>query len=91
MNIERTREKKAEQEFYYYSKQWYEEFKQIRESHKGRIVKIYAEIEDGSTYPVTSLVYPLRADRLIDSPAHAARFVSLIEYKSTKLDIDTRK
>ena len=55
----------------------------IRASHKNRLVKIFAETDDreASVYkPVCSLVSPMIADRLIDTPLHAARFVSLIPF-----------
>src|SRR5690606_33786066 len=80
LNLERTREKKCEQEFFYYTKQWYNEFIEIRESHRDRVLKLYAETEDGSTMPVTHFVEPIRAERILDSPYHAARFVSLIQF-----------
>lgn len=43
-------------------------------------MKIYAETEDGNYKPVSSLVQPLKTNRLIDSPLHAARFTSLIPF-----------
>jgi len=49
-----------------------------------RLVKIFAEDEWGGHRPGCSYVTPLSAGRLLDSPRHAARFVSLIPY--TKLD-----
>lgn len=56
----------------------------IRHSHKTRLVKIFAESDerDTSIYkPVCSLVQPMIADRVgIESPKHAARFVSLIPF-----------
>ena len=81
VNIEKNRETQAEREFYIYSKQWYEEYQQIRESHKSRVVKLYAEAENGNTRPVVAFVTPLRADRLLDSPSTAARFVSCIAHE----------
>ena len=81
LSIERNRDLQAEREFYMYCKQWFEEFSQIRDSHKRRIVKLYAETEDGSSIPVVSFLMPLRADRMINSPSEAARFVSLFAYE----------
>ncbi|KAF0975031.1 hypothetical protein FDP41_005784 [Naegleria fowleri] len=81
LSIERNRDLQAEREFYMYCKQWFEEYCQIRESHKRRVVKLYAEIEDGSSVPVVSFISPLKADRLINSPSEAARFVSLFAYE----------
>ena len=56
----------------------------IRNSHKNRLVKIFAETDDreASVYkPVCSLLQPMQADRLLDTPLHAARFVSLIPFQ----------
>lgn len=90
-NIEKTRKTKAEREFYLYSKQWFEEFRQIRPSHKNRVVKIYAECEAGGMKPVTSFVYPLKANRLIESPLEAARFVSLLGYEKNDTSMESSK
>jgi len=55
----------------------------IRHSHKNRLVKIFAESDDREACvykPVCSMVSPMIADRLLDTPLHAARFVSLIPF-----------
>jgi len=67
-----------------YAHDWWNDFKSIRPSHKTRLVKIFAETDDreSSVYkPVCALVSPMMADRLLDSPLHAARFVSLIPFQ----------
>lgn len=58
----------------------------IRNSHKTRLVKIFAETDDreASVYkPVCSLIQPMIADRVgnLETPLHAARFVSLIPFQ----------
>ena len=66
-----------------YAHDWWNDFKTIRQSHKNRLVKIFAETDDreSSVYkPVCSLIGPMIADRLLESPLHAARFVSLIPF-----------
>jgi len=45
------------------------------------MVKIYAENEEGTFIPVTSFLKPIANVHGIDSPFHAARFVSLIPFK----------
>jgi centrosomal protein CEP76 len=48
------------------------------------LVKIFAETDDreNSVYkPVCTLVSPMLADRIVESPNHAARFVSLIPFQ----------
>lgn len=67
-----------------YANEWWNDYKLIRNSHKTRLVKIFAETDDreASVYkPVCSLVQPMIADRLLDTPLHAARFVSLIPFQ----------
>ena len=47
-------------------------------------MKIFAETDDreASVYkPVCSLIWPMLADRLLETPLHAARFVSLIPFQ----------
>ena len=48
------------------------------------MVKIFAETDDreASVYkPVCTLIAPMMADRILESPLHAARFVSLIPFE----------
>jgi centrosomal protein CEP76 len=80
-------EQKYDQEtlhkFLDYSNNWWAEYKEIRPSHKQRLVKIFAETDDreANVYkPTCSLIQPMYADRILDSPLHAARFVSLIAF-----------
>lgn len=72
------------QRFLDYAHDWWVDFKAIRSSHEKRLVKIFAETDDreASVFkPVCSLVAPMMADRLLESPLHAARFVSLIPFQ----------
>ena len=78
---ERSRSAEREHLFLAYAKQWWREFLQMRSSHSNRLVKIFAQDENGVHRFACSYVYSLQAGRLIDSPRHAARFVSLIEYE----------
>ncbi|XP_071091691.1 centrosomal protein of 76 kDa-like isoform X1 [Haliotis cracherodii] len=78
LDLERSRQAEKERLFLVYAKQWWKEFLQIREAHKDRLVKIFAQDENGTNRPVCSYVKPLRAGRLLDTPRQAARLVSLI-------------
>ncbi|PFX21677.1 Centrosomal protein of 76 kDa [Stylophora pistillata] len=80
-NLEHSRIAERERLFLVYAKQWWREFLQIRASHSNRLVKIFAQDECGTNRPVCLFVCPLRAGRLLDSPRHAARFVSLLGYE----------
>lgn len=71
--------------FFEYTTEWWRDYKQIRPNHDRRLVKIFAETEDGSQQPVCTLVQPLKCNRLLDSPLHAARFVSLIPMERLEL------
>ena len=83
IGLERKFEQESIQKFLEYANSWWNDYKTIRTSHKTRLVKIFAETDDreSSVYkPVCSLIQPMIADRLIDTPLHAARFVSLIPF-----------
>eukprot|EP00741_Cyanophora_paradoxa_P012378 tig00020610_g11960.t1 len=78
LQAERAREGEAERRFYAYARAWWKDYLQVRPQHTVRLCKIFAPSEDGAQRPVVSFVRPLRAGRLLDSPRHAARFVSLL-------------
>lgn len=64
--------------FFTYSKRWWNEYRSIHPTFRRRLVKIFGENELGEFHPVVSYVTPLVTNRAIDSPAEAARFVSLL-------------
>lgn len=80
LNLEKSRLSERERLFLAYSKQWWREYLQIRQSHGNRLVKIFAQDENGVHKHACSFVEPLRGGRLIDTPRQAARFVSLTAY-----------
>ncbi|XP_064164700.1 centrosomal protein of 76 kDa [Anguilla rostrata] len=77
-SLERKRTAEKERLFLVYAKQWWREFLEIRPSHQTKLVKIFAQDENGVNRPVCSYVRVLRAGRLLDGPRQAARFVSLL-------------
>nr|XP_056710274.1 centrosomal protein of 76 kDa isoform X2 [Euleptes europaea] len=79
--LERQKTAEKERLFLVYAKQWWREYLQIRPSHNTRLVKIFAQDENGVNRPVCSYVRPLRAGRLLDTPRQAARFVSVLGYE----------
>lgn len=81
LGLEKQRCAERERLFLVYAKQWWKEYLQIRPAHSQRLVKIFAQDEGGGSHPVCAYVRPLRAGRLLDSPRHAARFVSLIPFE----------
>jgi centrosomal protein CEP76 len=90
INIEKKYEREIAHSFFEYSNEWWKDYKQIRAGHDKRLVKIYAESEDGTYKPVVSLVQPLKTNRMIDSPLQAARFVSLIPFERSENPGGTR-
>uniref|UniRef100_A0A673HZD4 Centrosomal protein 76 n=1 Tax=Sinocyclocheilus rhinocerous TaxID=307959 RepID=A0A673HZD4_9TELE len=82
LNQSLERQKTAEKErlFLVYAKQWWQEFdpREIRPSHQSKLVKIFAQDENGVNRPVCSYVRVSRAGRLLKSPWQAVRFVSLL-------------
>ena len=81
LSVERSRCAERERLFLVYAKQWWKEYLQIRQAHAQRLVKVFAQDENATNRLVCMYVRPLRAGRLLDSPRHAARFVSLIGYE----------
>ncbi|XP_019346146.1 centrosomal protein of 76 kDa isoform X4 [Alligator mississippiensis] len=79
--LERQKTAEKERLFLVYAKQWWREYLQIRSSHNTRLVKIFAQDENGINRPVCSYIRPLRAGRLLDTPRQAARFVSVLGYE----------
>lgn len=77
-SLERQKTAEKERLFLVYAKQWWREFLEIRPSHQSKLVKIFAQDENGVNRPVCSYVRVLRAGRLLESPRQAARFVSLL-------------
>lgn len=77
-SLERQRTAEKERLFLVYAKQWWREFLEIRPSHQSKLVKIFAQDENGVNRPVCCYVRVLRAGRLLESPRQAARFVSLL-------------
>ncbi|CAB1321411.1 unnamed protein product [Coregonus sp. 'balchen'] len=77
-SLERQKTAEKERLFLFYAKQWWREFLEIRQSNQAKLVKIFAQDENGVNRPVCSYVRVLRAGRLLESPRQAARFVSLL-------------
>ena len=75
-----VQKQELQRQFFQYSRIWWKEYTDINPSFKNRLVKIFAEDEWGGHKPVCYFVQPLIGGRVIDSPRHAARFVSLIPY-----------
>ncbi|XP_054637858.1 centrosomal protein of 76 kDa isoform X1 [Dunckerocampus dactyliophorus] len=80
-SLERQRTAEKERAFLVYAKQWWREFLEIRSSNESKMVKIFAQDENGINRPVCSYVRVLRAGRLLESPRQAARFVSLLAHE----------
>lgn len=81
LTLERQKTAEKERLFLVYAKQWWREYLQIRPSHSSRLVKIFAQDENGVNRPVCCYVRPLRAGRLLDTPRQAARFVNVLGYE----------
>lgn len=70
----------AGRSFYLYAKSWWDAYgaRDGRRLGDRSGVKLFARDETGELRCVCSYVHPLRGARCLDSPRHAARFVSLI-------------
>lgn len=81
LSLEKQRHSERERLFLVYAKQWWKEYLQLRPHHSERLVKIFAADEVGVSRLVCRYVSVRRAGRLLDSPRHAARFVSLLPFE----------
>ena len=70
----------AHRSFCQYAQIWWQEYLELNQKFKHRLVKIFAENEWGEFRAATTFVSPLRCGRALDSPQHAARFLSLLSY-----------
>jgi CEP76 C2 domain/Transglutaminase-like superfamily len=87
MTLQSARSAELQRSFYLYTKQWWAEFVQLGAPQRDRRVKLFAQDELGRHRCVCSFL-PLGhigelTGRLVHSPLHAARLVSLIPYKRT--------
>eukprot|EP00727_Mastigamoeba_balamuthi_P000314 m51a1_g1028 putative centrosomal protein of 76 kda (719) ;mRNA; f:660303-663841 len=78
LSRERAARSEAAQSFYVYAKQWWAEYRRIGEHCAARSAVLLAQSESGEELPVCCFVAPVRAPYLVESPAKAARFVSLL-------------
>jgi len=82
ITLQEQKEIEHARDFYMYAKDWWRGFQEISPIHSNRSgVRIFAEDEIGTNRCVCTYVSPVKVGRLIDSPRHAARFVSLIPFE----------
>ena len=82
--LEKKQDQKSLKDFFDYAANWWAEYSEIRPGYKSRLVKIFAETDDrdaNNFKPACSLIQKFYADRILESPLHAARFVSLIPFQ----------
>jgi len=81
VHLEKQRRAEKDRLFVVYARQWWQEYLQIRDCHRNRSVKIFAQDETGVNRCVCSYIHPLKSGRLITSPKMAIRFVSAFPYE----------
>ena len=72
-DLERSRINEKNKSFFSYAKYWWKEFLQIRPENNSRLLKIFAQDENGNTRSVCSFVRCLRGGRVLESTLHALR------------------
>jgi centrosomal protein CEP76 len=70
----------VEARFHAYAKAWWNDYNCTRPLHQTRLIQIFGLDESRSQKCVCTFLSPVRADRCLDSPLHAARFVRLLPY-----------
>lgn len=81
---DRELEVSADREFLAYATTWWADYIRPHPEFEQRTMRLVAKAETGVNRPVSSFVQPVRAPRLLDSPAHAARFVSTLPFSQDK-------
>lgn len=93
LSLEKKMLSQSHQDYVVYANNWWEEYKSIRKTHSTRLVKLFLQTDDKETFSyklASSLLYPIVSSRSMSTPYEAARFVSLIPYK-TNLNINNSK
>lgn len=72
---------KSSRSFYLTAKDWWDRVRQSYPVVQERSIKVFAEDELRQHRCVCSFVSPIKPCRTLDSPRHAARFVSLIPFE----------
>ncbi|CAL8097152.1 unnamed protein product [Calicophoron daubneyi] len=79
LGLESARSSQRERSFVLYARQWWREFTQLREgAFAQRVIKIFANDENGCSQFVCSFIRPLSGHRILETPSVAARFVATI-------------
>ncbi|CAM9323623.1 unnamed protein product [Discosporangium mesarthrocarpum] len=86
MDLQESTHAEAQMDFFLYAKAWWEQYSSISPSHAKREVKIFAKDDQGRNFNVCSFLSPAQYSslRLLETPRHAARFVSLLPYTHPK-------
>ncbi|CAM9697417.1 unnamed protein product [Pylaiella littoralis] len=71
----------ARRDFYLYANAWWKDFTSTSKDLSKRSVKIFAEDERGQHRCVCSFLQPYQHGRMLPTPRHAARFVSLLPFQ----------
>ncbi|KAK3741153.1 hypothetical protein QZH41_011834 [Actinostola sp. cb2023] len=76
-----SRASERERRFMGYARQWWKDYMSGHLSHSRQQVKIFAQNECGASKPVVSFITPIDTGHLLDTPRHAAIFVSLLKHE----------
>ncbi|CBN74807.1 conserved unknown protein [Ectocarpus siliculosus] len=81
MDFQASVRSEARRDFYLYANAWWKGFSSTSKVLSKRSVKIFAEDERGQHRCVCSFLEPYRQGRMLPTPRHAARFVSLLPFR----------
>lgn len=76
-----SKQKEAERVFFVFAREWWSDYLNIRDTHESRLVKLFANYEGGKKVLISKLLLPITSE-FIQTPRHAARFVSLLKKES---------
>ncbi|CAM9319214.1 unnamed protein product, partial [Hapterophycus canaliculatus] len=81
MDLQVSVRSEARRDFYLYANEWWKGFSSASKELSKRSIKIFAEDERGQHRCVCCFLEPYRQGRMLPTPRHAARFVSLLPFQ----------
>lgn len=85
LSLEQSRLSERHRLFVTYAKQWWSEYLSLHSDHQRRLVKVFAQDENGTNHFVCNYLRPLQARHVIETPVESAWFVALFAHESAAM------
>ncbi|KAG1656157.1 Centrosomal protein [Nymphon striatum] len=83
LSLDHQRSAERRRLFLVYAKQWWAEYLSIRSSHEHRLVKIFAQDENGVNQFVCDFIRPILGEKIIETARESSWFVVLFSHESS--------